>query len=113
MENRRVPGHRQSHWRTQEIDHGRWERNISVPLTRGHSDIRESRNQNGCLVASRGFGPRQVGWRPGANHAEPRLPILRVAIEQWARFGVFFDPGGGAGYLRSEEHTSELQSLRH
>src|ERR1039458_3219713 len=87
-------------------------------LTPGlHGGTREACQEEDQSATQR--PPGRAG-RPGLPLA-PRgaggsMPSLRSAAPSWARSLGHADPAGAtapAGGCRSEEHTSELQSLRH
>src|SRR5258705_7054515 len=46
------------------------------------------------------------------GHTQPRRIAARATATRVAQ-ELKTEPGGAVGYKRSEEHTSELQSLRH
>src|ERR1035438_10738233 len=71
----------------------------------------------GCFVPKERDGAKRVlsqSWN-GVGHAGPasEAAVWRAAVE--CKHQVCGEPvdSGGAGRNRSEEHTSELQSLRH
>src|SRR3546814_7896867 len=57
--------------------------------------------------------PHRLGQRPHRNLADMDIILCRIdfAVQQLFELTVELDPGRGARVGRSEEHTSELQSL--
>src|SRR5205814_10227115 len=88
--------------------------------TRRSSDLQATRpalREHGCqpwlelLYRATGLEPDDAIGEHHAQHRRPRPLVLDRDLAR--RAGVWFDPGFGRRAIRSEEHTSELQSLRH